>query len=119
MASDRHLALGSSIKHHTDGCDVPLLRSSPSLGKVLQENQSKLYFDPQLLGSWEVMIIINGIARGDYILVPPSLAPEEQTLWESSTCKCACAKCVLLGKVFRALSYFFYNISDPEVRSKI
>ena len=45
-------------------CDVPLLRSSPSLGEVLHENQSNLHFDPQLLGSWVVMNIISGITRG-------------------------------------------------------
>jgi len=32
--------------------DMPLFRSSPSLWEVLQENQSNLQFDPQLLGSW-------------------------------------------------------------------
>jgi len=45
-------------------CDVPLLRSSPSLGEVLHENQFNLHFDPRLLYSWVVMNIINGIARG-------------------------------------------------------
>jgi len=35
------------------------------------------------------MNIINGIAGGGFLcaLVPPSLAPEEQTLWEWNTCK--------------------------------
>ena len=103
-------------------CDVPLLRSSPSLGKVLQENQSKLYIDPQLLGSWEVMFLINGIARADSpcVLVPPSLAPEERThCGRAAPVNVACAKCVLMVKEFRAFSCFFFNVSDPEVRSKI
>ena len=43
--------------------DVPLIRSSPCLGEVLHENQSNLKFDPQMLGSWVVMNIINGIHR--------------------------------------------------------
>jgi len=35
------------------------------------------------------MNIINGIANGGspHVLVPSSLAPEEQTLWERSTCE--------------------------------
>ena len=44
-------------------CNVPTLRSSPSLGEVLHENLSNLQFDPQLLGSWVVMNIIYGVAR--------------------------------------------------------
>jgi len=64
--------------------DVPLLTSTPSLGEVPQVNQSKLHFDSQLLGSWRSRISLNGVARGDspYALVPSSLAPEEQMLWE-------------------------------------
>jgi len=70
-------------------CDLPLLISSPRLGEVLHVNWCNLHFDLQLLGSWVVMNIINSIARMDSpcVLVPPSLAPEEQMLWESSTCK--------------------------------
>jgi len=30
-------------------CDVPLLKSSPSLGEVLHESQSNLHFDTRLL----------------------------------------------------------------------
>ena len=41
-------------------CDVPLLRSGPSLGEVLHENQYNPHFDPQLLGS---CVLINSIAR--------------------------------------------------------
>jgi len=74
-------------------CDLPLcstkFRGGPARGS---------HFDPQLLGSWDVMNIINGIARGDlpYALVPPSLAPANML----------CAKCTqmcsILGKEFRA-----------------
>ena len=65
-------------------------QSQSSLVEVLHENQSNLYFDPRLLGCWVVMNIINGIAREGSLcaLVPPSLAPEEQTLWERNNCKC-------------------------------
>ena len=122
MASDGHLALRSSRQHANCIYKVPLLRSSPNLGKVLHENQSNLHFDPQLHGSWVDMNIINGIARGWYSiceLVPPSLAPEEQTLRERSE-HCVrgantvweerlwtwhvlnVCKCVLLGKDFGA-----------------
>jgi len=38
--------------------DVPLLRSIPSLGQVLHENQSNFHFDPQLLGSWNIMTFL-------------------------------------------------------------
>ena len=91
MASDVHLALGSSRKH-----DVPLFRSIPSVREVLHENQFNLHFDPQLLGSQVVMNIINGIAREGFpcALVPPSLAPEERTLWKINTFEC--------GEMFRA-----------------
>jgi len=59
-------------------CNVPMLRSSPSLGEVLHENLSNLQFDPQLLGSWLVMNIIYGVTRGGSpcALVPPCLAPK-------------------------------------------
>ena len=60
MAPDEHLAFKSSST--LMACDVPLLRSSPSLGEVLHENQSNLCFDPQLLGSWVVINIISGVA---------------------------------------------------------
>ena len=75
-------------------CDVPLLRSSPSGGEVLHENQSNVHFDPRLLCSWVVMNIINGVARGSSpcALALPSLASEEQTL-ERNTCKCHVLKC--------------------------
>ena len=55
----------------------------------LHNSQSDLQFDPQLLGFWVAMNIINGIARGgsSCALVPPSLATEERTLWERSTCE--------------------------------
>jgi len=46
-------------------CNVPLLRSSPSLGEVLHEKQSNLYFHPKLLCSWVVMNIITGIAMAE------------------------------------------------------
>ena len=61
-------------------CDVPPFRSGASLGEVLHENLSNLDFDPQYLGFWVVMNIINSISRGGSpcVLVPPSLAPEEQ-----------------------------------------
>ena len=53
-------------------CDVPPFRSS--LVEVSCENQSNLHFDPQLLGCWVVMNIINGIAKGGspYVLPPKS-----------------------------------------------
>ena len=46
--------------------------------------------------SWVVMSIMNSIARrgSPRVLVPPSLGLEEQTLWESSTAKVACAECI-------------------------
>jgi len=39
-------------------CDVPLLRSNPSWGEVLHENQSIVQFDPWLLCSWMFMNIM-------------------------------------------------------------
>jgi len=71
-------------------CDVPLLRSCPSLEEVQHENQSNIHFGPQLLGSWVVKYIVNCNARGGFLcaLVPPRLVPEEQVLWESNTCEC-------------------------------
>jgi len=40
-------------------CDVPMLRSSPSLGEVLHENQSNLHFDPNCLTlQWLVNLIL-------------------------------------------------------------
>ena len=63
-------------------CDVPLLRSCPSLEEVQHENQSNIHFGPQLLGSWVVKYIVNCNARGGF------LVPEEQVLWESNTCEC-------------------------------
>ena len=70
-------------------CDFPLLRSIPSWGEVLHENQSSVHFDPRLLSPWVLMNIINGIARGGSpcALVPPSLLPEEWTPWERKTIK--------------------------------
>ena len=86
MASDRHLALGGtplelqgseevqlprcvgfneihrSLRWPQTAIWHSLFRSDPSLGEVLHENWFNLYFDPQLLGSWVVMNIINGIA---------------------------------------------------------
>ena len=96
-------------------CDVPLLRSCPSLGEVQHENQSSIHFGPQLLGSWAVKYIINCDVRGGFLceLVPPSLVPEEQVLWESNTCErgmCwAYTNVYCWGKEFRA-----FNIVDHD-----
>ena len=46
-------------------CNVPLLRSSPSLEEGLHENQSNLHFHPKLFCSWVVMNIITGIAMAE------------------------------------------------------
>jgi len=55
-------------------CDVPPFR--PSLVEVSCENQSNLHFDPQLLGCWVVMNIINGIAKGGSpCVLPPKSGP--------------------------------------------
>jgi len=85
-------------------CDLPLLRSSPSLGEVLHVNWCNLHFDLQLLGSWVVMNIINGIARmgSPCVLVPLSLAPEENAMGEQHLQRWHVLnvhKCVLLGKL--------------------
>ena len=58
-------------------CDVPLLRSSPSLGEFLHENQFNIHFDLQLLGSLVVMNIINSIARGG----SPGACPTKSGPW--------------------------------------
>jgi len=79
MALDGHLALENV---HTDGVRCATAQIQSKLGEVLPENQSNLYFDPQLLGSWVVMNIINGIARGGSpcATCPTKSGPEEQTL---------------------------------------
>ena len=71
--------------------DVPPFSSSPSLGRSWVRIWLTSTFDLQLLGFWVAMNIINGIARGGSPCVQAplivSLAPEEQMLWEGSTCE--------------------------------
>ena len=104
-------------------CDGSLLRSSPSLGEVLHGNQSNIHFDPQLLGSWVVMNIINGIAREDSpgALVPPSLAPRganavgEEHLRTWHVPNHIHCNCVLLGEKIQGLKGFYLIKSGGSI----
>jgi len=59
-------------------------------------NQSNLHFDPQLLGFWLVMNIINSIDRGGSpcVLPPPStIWPRSEHYGKGAPEKVACAEC--------------------------
>ena len=68
-------------------CPTAQIQSKLRGGPARESVQCPLL--PQLLCSWVVMNIINGIASegSPCVLVPPSLDPEEKTLWERNTCE--------------------------------
>ena len=81
-------------------CDVPLLRSSPSLGKVLHEKHSNIHSNPQLLGSQVVMNIIMVLPEGASYVHLSHQVWLQRSEWERNTCEHVPGihKCVRLGK---------------------
>jgi len=63
---------------HIDGVCCPTIQIWSKFGEVLHESGLTSTLDPQLLGFWVVMNMINsGIAAGGSpgLLAPPSLGP--------------------------------------------